>query len=124
MNKVMKAIEEFHAVFDEAAPSTPTLPELRERKLRRKLLKEEFLEYKQAENTNDIVEIADALADMVYIIAGTAHKYGINLEAVFDEVHASNMKKFPNGKVLRRPDGKITKPEGWQPPNIREAMNK
>lgn len=93
------------------------------RRLRRKLLWEEFQEYLEAEQENDFIEVADALADMCYIIAGTALSYGIPLEKVFDEVHASNMRKLgPDGKPIYREDGKVIKPKDWKPPNIEQIL--
>jgi predicted HAD superfamily Cof-like phosphohydrolase len=76
----------------------------------------------QAESEDDIVEIADALADIIYIACGTAVSYGIPLNRVFDEVHRSNMAKLVDGKVIRRADGKILKPDGWTPPDTKAAV--
>lgn len=84
---------------------------------------EELDEYLDAEKNDDIVEIADALADMCVIILGTAAAYGIPLAAVFEEVHRSNMAKvMPDGTVKRRGDGKILKPGGWTPPDIAAVL--
>jgi predicted HAD superfamily Cof-like phosphohydrolase len=90
--------------------------------LRIRLLREEFDEYIKAENEDDIVEIADALADIIYIACGTAVSYGIPLDKVFDEVHRSNMAKLVDGKPIRRDDGKVLKPEGWTPPDTKSAV--
>ena len=100
----------------------PEFPSKEERELRKKLLAEEYTEYVVAEYNNDFVEVADALADMIYIICGTAVSYGIPLDDIFEEVHASNMAKLVDGKVLRRADGKIQKPEGWAPPDIERIL--
>lgn len=70
----------------------------------------------------DIVEIADALADLDYVVAGTRLAYGIPRKPVADEVHRSNMAKAPNGIVLRDEHDKVKKPPGWTPPNIRKAL--
>ncbi len=120
MKHAMQQVGEFQAVLDTPIPEGPELPAFREeRDLRVGLLREEFTEYLEAENADNIVEIADALADMVYVICGTAHTYGIPLAEVFDEVQRTNMAKFPGGKILRREsDGKVIKPEGWKPPDI------
>lgn len=83
--------------------------------LRMRLLKEEFDEYWQAEVANDLIKIADALADMLVIIFGTALTYGINLDNVFALVMRNNFEKFPNGVATWREDGKIAKPEGFKP---------
>jgi predicted HAD superfamily Cof-like phosphohydrolase len=95
---------------------------MEERDLRKKLLIEEVNEYYNAEYADDLVEIADALADIIYIACGTAVSYGIPLDRVFTEVHRSNMAKLVDGKVLRRSDGKIQKPEGWTPPDIETIL--
>jgi predicted HAD superfamily Cof-like phosphohydrolase len=89
-----------------------------------KLLAEEMYEYTVAENENDIIEIADALADIIYIACGTAASYGIPLDKVFEEVHRSNMAKLVDGKPIYREDGKVLKPEGWTPPDIDGVLEK
>ena len=63
-----------------------------------------------------IGEQADALVDAIYYICNTAVKQGINLDNIFNIVHEANMSKIVNGKVLRRQDGKILKPDGWKDP--------
>lgn len=86
--------------------------------LRIALLSEEFREYLEAEKAKDMVERADALADMLVVIYGTAAAYGIDLDAVVWEVQRSNMTKLVDGKVIRRWDGKILKPDTYEPPQI------
>ena len=61
-------------------------------------------------------------ADIIYIACGTAVSYGIPLDKVFTEVHRSNMAKLVDGKPLYREDGKVIKPSGWQPPNIKKIL--
>lgn len=124
MSSFYKDVLKFHEAFDLPISKTPNLPDMQERELRGKLLTEEFREYIEAENDNDLVEIADALADIIYIACGTAISYGIPLDKVFKEVHRSNMAKLVDGKVLRREDGKVMKPEGWTPPNINKILFK
>jgi predicted HAD superfamily Cof-like phosphohydrolase len=116
----MEMVCEFHTAFGAPVQHAPELPATEERRhLRMRLLSEEFREYCQAEGANDIVEIADALADMTYIIYGTAVEYGIPLDAVFREVHRSNMSKLDeNGKPILREDGKVLKSRLWSPPDI------
>lgn len=90
----------------------------------RTLIKEEVGETLDAMDDSDIVEVADGIADSIYVLVYTAHCYGIPIEEIWDEVQRTNMSKFPDGKVLRREsDGKIQKPEGWQPPNIRAILD-
>lgn len=84
--------------------------------LRGDLLAEEYKEYTDAEAADDLVEIADALGDMVYVIYGTALTYGIDLDAVIAEIHRSNMTKETH------PSGKAAKGPGYEPPDIRAVL--
>jgi predicted HAD superfamily Cof-like phosphohydrolase len=70
----------------------------------------------------DLPEFADALADLDYVVEGSRLEFGIDGGPVADEVHRSNMAKFPGGVVSRRADGKILKPEGWEPPDLRKVL--
>jgi len=115
-------VRDFHKAFGQRIGEKPEFPSDDERTLRVKLLREEFREYLDGESFNDIVEVADALADIIYIACGTAVSYGIPLDDIFAEVHRSNMAKLVDGKVLRREDGKIQKPEGWTPPDIKRIL--
>ena len=92
--------------------------------LRIKLLTEEVEEYAEAARAGDLVEVLDALADIGYILAGTIINHGMQniYDDAFDEVHRSNMAKLVDGKVLRREDGKVMKPEGWQPPQLAQFL--
>jgi len=75
------------------------------------------------EGARDTVEVADALADLTYVVYGMALEAGINLPAVLQEVQASNMSKLgPDGKPIYREDGKVLKGEGFFPPNIARAL--
>lgn len=72
---------------------------------------------------DDHVEVADALADIVYVAYGTALTYGIDLDAVLQEVHRSNMSKLgPDGRPILREDGKVLKGPGYFPPAIGEVL--
>lgn len=118
-------VVEFQKVFSLGVAPEPKIPESNDlRQLRKDLLKEEYEEYLEAEENDDLVEIADALADIIYIACGTAAEYGIDLNAVFEEVHRSNMAKAPGGVVLRHPNGKIKKPEDWTPPDIAGVLRR
>ena len=81
---------------------------------------EEVQEYAEAARAGDLVEVLDALADIGYILAGTIINHGMQeiYDDAFSEVHRSNMAKLVDGKVIRREDGKVLKPEGWQPPQL------
>jgi len=89
----------------------------------RTLIKEEVGETLDAMGSGDIVEVADGIADSIYVLVYTAHCYGIPINEVWAEVQRTNMAKFPGGVVTRRPsDGKIMKPEGWEPPDIKDIL--
>ena len=88
------------------------------------LLEEEVGEFVTASKTEDLVGIADALADIVYVIYGTALTYGIDLDSVLREVHKSNMSKLGgDGKPLLRGDGKVIKSERYFPPDISSVLS-
>lgn len=113
-------VEQFHSATDTPIKKTAGLDVPAERReLRVKLLTEEFFEYLTAEKEDDLVEISDALCDLIYIACGTALEYGIPLEECMAEVCESNEEKIVDGYVLRREDGKIIKPEGWVAPTKR-----
>lgn len=103
---------EFHKAFDQPRYTYPSLPDQKRRELRQELLREEYEEYKVGEEKNDLVQIADALADMTYIIYGTGIEYGLPMDEIFAEVHRSNMSKLDpvTGKPVYREDGKVMKP--------------
>lgn len=85
-----------------------------------KLICEEFNEYIQAKNQNDEPEQLDACMDMIWVILGYCHMKGYDIGGAWDEVVKTNMAKVDpdTGKVRRREDGKILKPEGWKPPDM------
>lgn len=123
MSEVSAMLREFHEAFGvDGDRKTPGVPSLEVANLRYELLREEFLEYMDAVIDADVIEVADALADIVYLAYGSARSYGIPLDAVLAEVHRTNMAKLVEGKVLRREDGKVIKPEGWTPPNIAAVL--
>ena len=124
MKTMFEMVRDFHEAFGQRIGEKPALPDMRERALRMKLLQEEFREYTEAEGDDNLVEIADALADIIYIVCGTAVSYGIPLDELYAEVHRSNMAKLVDGKVLRRDDGKVIKPEGWTSPDIAGILNR
>lgn len=115
----------FHAQGS-VAPSRPTLavdPALHA--FWPQLLDEEVSELREALHTQDLVEVADALADILYVAYQAAASYGIPIDAVFREVHRSNLAKVsPDGLVIRRADGKVMKPAGWTPPDVARVLNR
>lgn len=121
MKDAMAKVREFHEKFGAPCLNKPAIPHFDRQSLRIELIKEEFDEFRAAWCEDDLEQIADALADMVYVICGAALEYGIPLAEVFDEVHASNMRKVGGGQ---RADGKITKPEGWIGPDIKAILER
>jgi len=91
-------------------------PVLPVRKLRHDLISEELLELITAEANNDIVEVADALGDLLYVVLGTCVSYGIDIAPVFEEIHRSNMSKLIDGTF--REDGKYLKGPSYSPAQI------
>ena len=89
--------------------------------LRYTLMSEENEEYVEAGSET---ELADALGDMLYVLVGTILEHGMHhkIEEVFSEIHRSNMTKVVDGKVVRRRDGKILKPETYEKPNIEAIL--
>jgi len=93
--------------------------------LRYKLMREENEEYLEAAENGDLVEIADALGDMLYILCGTILKHGLQekIEEIFNEIQRSNMSKLDeNGEPIYREDGKVLKSELYFKPNIAEIL--
>ena len=120
MNPIVKSLLEFNEAFEIPKLDQPGLGPDELIELRIKLLTEEVQEYAEAARSGDLVEVLDALADIGYILAGTIINHGMQhiFDAAFDEVHRSNRAKLVDGKVLRREDGKVMKPEGWTPPQL------
>lgn len=117
MNQEQKSVEEWHRIFGVRVNKTPTIVDPATAQLRLRLISEEFGELRRAVEQEDLVKIADGLADLLYVIYGTAVSYGLDLEPIFEEVHASNMSKG-NPRVVKREDGKILKGENWKPPAL------
>lgn len=127
INKI-KSVEEFHDIFmigNRYEPTGTVPPE--EAMLRYNLLKEENEEYLEACKNGDVVEIADALGDLLYITFGTILRHGLQhkIEEVFDEIHRSNMSKLDeSGKPIFREDGKVLKSEKYFRPDIKSILGK
>ena len=124
MNPIIASLLEFNHAFDIPKLEKPDLGSKELIELRIKLLEEEVAEYAEAARGDDLVEVLDALADIAYILAGTVINHGMQhiFDDAFSEVHRSNMAKLVDGKVLRRADGKVMKPESWQPPNLSQFI--
>lgn len=119
----LSKVKQFHETYGANISESPKLPGHTERSLRINLLSEEFQEYLDGEQNNDLVEISDALGDMLYIIYGTCVSYGIPINEIFDEIHASNMSKLgEDGKPIYREDGKVLKGPNYFKPNISKIL--
>ncbi|AXG75060.1 hypothetical protein DVK85_12800 [Flavobacterium arcticum] len=128
MKKQLEAVKEFHTAFGIGVSNTPkdSLGE-NVNLLRYNLMKEENEEYLEAVQNNDIVEIADALGDMLYILCGTILEHGLQdkIEAVFDEIQRSNMSKLgADGKPIYREDGKVMKGPDYFKPDFSSILKK
>ena len=124
----INAVEEFHNAFGIESASSPTF-DVSEQKiiLRYNLMKEENEEYLEAAQNKDLVEVADALADMLYILCGTILSHGMQhkITEVFEEIQRSNMSKLgSDGKPIYREDGKILKGPHYFKPNIASILKK
>ena len=123
MKKQLSAVEKFHTAFGQANGQWPSLISNADYNLRHSLMKEENDEYLEACYNKDLVEVADALGDQLYILCGTILKHGMQhiIEDIFNEIQASNMSKLnADGKPILRHDGKILKGENYFAPNLEQ----
>lgn len=121
MKKQIEAVEKFHNAFGQDNGESPRLLSHGDYNLRHSLMKEENDEYLDACAAKDLVEIADALGDQLYILCGTILRHGMQhiIEEVFDEIQASNMSKLgEDGKPVFREDGKILKGPNFFRPDL------
>lgn len=127
MNEHQRSVRDFHEIFELTSSDVPRVPSEQDARLRSNLIKEEAEEFDRAAKAKDLVGVADALADLLYVVYGAAVTYGIDMEPVFAEVHRSNMTKvWPSSEgvpegchamavsggfvVKRTDDGKVIKP--------------
>ncbi len=127
MKKQIQAVETFHNAFkieNRYEPSAEIDDKIK--LLRYKLMREENEEYLEAAQNGDLVEIADALGDMLYILCGTILSHGLQdkIEEVFDEIQRSNMSKLDrHGEPIYREDGKVLKSDQYFKPNIKAILD-
>lgn len=125
MKKQLEQLLQFQRAYNSTINSKPTLISEDDYVLRYKLGKEELIEYFDACKDGDLIEVADALADQLYILLGTMISHGMQdvIEDIFDEVHRSNMSKLgEDGKPIHREDGKILKGPNYSPPNVSKYL--
>ena len=126
IKKEIDSVKLFHKKFNIDYLNEPkaNIP-LETKELRFKLREEENLEYLKATKENNLVEIADALGDMLYILCGTIISHGLQdkIEEIFQEIQNSNMSKLgKNGKPIYRQDGKVLKGPNYFKPDIRRIL--
>lgn len=127
MKKYTDAVKEFHTAFKIGHRETPKANLGADKNaLRFNLMKEENEEYLEAAQNDDLVEVADALGDMLYILCGTIIEHGLQdkIVEVFDEIQRSNMSKLgEDGEPIYREDGKVLKGPNYFKPNIAEIVS-
>ena len=128
MKNKISAVTAFHKAFRLGVNNTPTT-EIDEdtMRLRFSLMEEENKEYYDAIKNKDLIEVADALGDMLYILCGTIITHGMQdvIDEVFEEIQQSNMSKLGNdGKPIYRKDGKVLKGPNYFRPNIAKILKK
>ena len=119
-------VKAFMLMFGQEVVEKPEWPSAETMELRIDLIEEELQELKDGILLGDgtLVDVADALTDLLYVVYGAGHSFGINLDKCFEEVHNSNMSKLGNdGKPIYREDGKILKGENFREPNLKEVLN-
>ena len=127
MKNKIQAVKEFHEAFGLGINQKP-IAKLSDSKLKLRfdLMAEENEEYLEAAKEDDLVEVADALGDMLYILCGTILEHGMQykIEEVFNEIQRSNMSKLgADGKPIYREDGKVMKGPSYFKPNISEILS-
>ena len=126
IKKPIEAVIKFHNAFGLSLEKKPNAKLSNEiSKLRFELMKEENEEYLIAAQKKDLIEIGDALGDMLYILCGTiiSHGFQDKIESIFDEIQKSNMSKIgADGKPIYREDGKVLKGPNYFKPNIEKVL--
>ena len=110
---------DFMEAFGQKVEMEPTWPDFDTRELRLELIQEELEELSDAVADRDMIQIADALTDLLYVVYGAGHSFGLDLDECFEEVHRSNMSKLgENGRPIHREDGKVMKGPGYFEPDL------
>jgi predicted HAD superfamily Cof-like phosphohydrolase len=117
-------VGDFMEAMDQEVLAYPVFPEEHIQKLRLDLIEEELDELHLGVDNIDIIEVADALTDLLYVVYGAGHAFGIDLDECFQEVHQSNMSKLgDNGRPIKREDGKVLKPDTYFPPDLKNVLS-
>lgn len=120
MTDEQKMVEEFHRKFEIVIQPTPADPADDTKQLRIRLIQEEFDELKESMANGNLAAVAKEMADLLYVVYGTAVSYGIDMKPVFQEVHRSNLSKVGGYK---RADGKWVKPPTYSPAKLEPILN-
>ena len=116
-------VKEFMNVFGQEIKNKAEFPNEKIIDLRKKLIEEELQELKDAIHENDIVEVADALTDILVVTYGAGVAFGIDLDKCFEEVHRSNMSKLSaEGKPIYNEYGKVMKGPNYSPPDLKKII--
>ena len=117
-------VRTFMKTFGQEVKTKPSFSSDKINKLRIDLIKEELNELQEAMINNDLLEVADALTDILYVTYGAGHAFGIDLDKCFEEVQNSNMSKLDkNGKPIYNENGKVMKGPNYFKPNISKLLN-
>lgn len=135
VNHTKALVRQFHEAFGHPINADPVIPDEATRRLRVQLIAEELREFAEAsgfklttellpgDKAPDLVEAADALGDLDYVVQGSNLAWGMPSEAIIEEIHTSNMTKLlPDGRVDRTPEGKILKGPQYRPPNLPKVL--
>ena len=116
-------VKEFMTKFGQEVKDKSKFPNEKIIELRKKLIEEEYDELKEAINEHDIVEVADALTDILVVTYGAGAAFGIDLDKCFEEVHRSNMSKLSDeGKPIYNKFGKVMKGPNYSPPDLKKII--
>jgi predicted HAD superfamily Cof-like phosphohydrolase len=116
-------VKKFMQTFGQEVKNRPSFPEEKIQNLRIKLIDEELKEFREAIKNKDIVEVADALTDILYVTYGAGHAFGIDLDKCFHEVQNSNMSKLDeNGSPIYNKDGKVMKGHKYFKPDLKKIL--
>jgi len=114
---------DFMEAFGQEVLEEPTWPDFNTRELRLELIEEEVQELKDALENRDMVEVADALTDILYVVYGAGHAFGIDLDACYLEVHSSNMSKLgEDGRPIKAENGKVLKGPNFFEPDLERVL--
>jgi len=117
------SVKKFMEIFGQEVKTKAEFPSDKIVKLRHNLIKEELDEFEKALKDKNLKEVADALADILYVTYGAGHAFGIDLDKCFDEVQRSNMSKLgENGKPIYNDQGKVMKGPNYFEPNLKKYI--